>query len=136
MPTDKITIKYKGITKRVPKQYVPSTLSTVDRKKQVASLVKETKRPEVTSSKSRRSTHVVKFEKKYGYPITSPRVGREILTPTGVKKILSKARGAYFSSGSRPGQTPDSWAYARLASVIMGGPARKVDADIFNKYKR
>ena len=51
-------------------------------------------------------------------------------------KILSKGRGAYYSSGSRPNQTADSWARARLASVIMGGKARQVDKEIWEKYKR
>jgi hypothetical protein len=44
--------------------------------------------------------------------------------------------GAYYSSGSRPNQTPMSWGRARLASVIMGGPSRRIDKDIWAKYKR
>ena len=43
--------------------------------------------------------------------------------------------GAYYSSGSRPNVSARSWAYARLASVIMNGGARKVDKDIWDKYK-
>ena len=45
--------------------------------------------------------------------------------------------GAYFSGGSRPNQTPTSWALGRLASVIMGGKARNqsIDGKIWNKYK-
>ena len=53
----------------------------------------------------------------------------------GINKILDKGRGAYYSSGSRPNQTAQSWALARLASVVMNGPARKVDKDIWQKYK-
>jgi len=49
---------------------------------------------------------------------------------------MDKAKGAYFSGGSRPNQTPSSWAYARLASVIVGGPARKIDIKIWEKYKK
>ena len=46
--------------------------------------------------------------------------------------ILNKGRGAYYSSGSRPNQTPQrTWARARLYSVIMGGPARKVDKKLW-----
>ena len=48
---------------------------------------------------------------------------------------MDKGFGAYFSSGSRPNQTPMSWSLARLASVIVGGPARKVDKSIWDKYK-
>ena len=43
--------------------------------------------------------------------------------------------GAYYSSGSRPNQTKHSWAYARLASVLMNGPARNYDNNIWIKYK-
>ena len=43
--------------------------------------------------------------------------------------------GAYYSSGSRPNQTPYSWGMARLYSVIMGGSARRVDKKIWDKYK-
>jgi hypothetical protein len=62
-------------------------------------------------------------------------VYKDIITKKGAMEILNKGKGAYFSSGSRPNQTPYSWAYSRLASVIMNGPARKVDIDIWNKYK-
>ena len=44
--------------------------------------------------------------------------------------------GAYYSSGSRPNQTPMSWGRARLASVILNGPSRRIDKNIWNKYKR
>lgn len=44
-----------------------------------------------------------------------------------LKQVVAKGRGAYYSSGSRPNQTPHSWAYARLASVLLGGPALQVD---------
>ena len=43
--------------------------------------------------------------------------------------------GAYYSSGSRPNQTPTSWGLARLASVILNGPARRIDKTIWDKYK-
>ncbi len=45
-----------------------------------------------------------------------------------------KGEGAFYSSGSRPNQTPQSWAYARVYSYLLGGPARKVDSDITKKY--
>ena len=44
-------------------------------------------------------------------------------------------KGAFYSSGSRPNVSARQWAYARLASVIMNGGARKVDKDIWDKYK-
>ena len=42
--------------------------------------------------------------------------------------------GAYYSSGSRPNQTAQSWGKARMYSYIMGGPTRKVDKHITDKY--
>jgi hypothetical protein len=57
------------------------------------------------------------------------------LKKEGQEQIIMKGKGAYYSSGSRPNQTPFSWGYGRLASVIMGGPSRKLDKDIWNKYK-
>ena len=124
-----------GKTRRIPKKYVPDSLSKKDKEKQIKSIAEGKPRPKVKAP-SRRSTWTVKFEKKYGYNIRDPRVSKEILTKTGMDKILNKGRAAYYTGGSRPNQTPDSWAYARLASVIMGGPARKVDANEWEKYKR
>ena len=128
----------KGKEKRkVPKSYVPSSLSKADKKKQVKSILEGKPRPKVETFKSKRSNYVIAFEKKYGTKITDKAfIYKNILSRTGVSKVLAKGRGAYFSSGSKPNQTPDSWANARLASVIMGGKARKVDEAIWNKYKK
>ena len=49
------------------------------------------------------------------------------------ERILKKGKGAYYSSGSRPGQSSSSWAYGRLASVIMGGKAKKYDQHILDE---
>lgn len=121
----------------IPKKYVPKSLSKEDRKKQIESIKKGTDRPKVKSFQSKRSSFVERFEKKYGFKITNKsRIAKEIISKEGIEQILSKGRGAYYSGGSRPNQTPSSWAYARLASVIMGGKARQVDKDIWEKYKR
>jgi len=99
-------------------------------------LVLGTKRPKVKSFKSRRSSHVVRFKRKYGVAVTDTDfIAKFILKRPGIKGVLSKGRGAYYSGGSRPNQTPDSWAYARLASVILGGKARKVDKALWNAHK-
>ena len=120
----------------IPKKYVPKGLSEEDRKKQIESIKKKTVRPKVDFD-SRRSPFVVKFEEKYGYKINNfSRIDKEILKKKGIDLIMDKGKGAYFSGGSRPNQTPQSWSLARLASVIMGGKARQVDKDIWNKYKR
>ena len=63
-------------------------------------------------------------------------IDKHILSKKGQNQILKKGRGAYYSSGSRPNQSSSSWAYARLASVITGGKARKVDNKIWLNEKR
>ena len=129
----KVEIK-KG--KKVPSTYVPKGLSDKDKKKQIKSIVEKKERPKVDSFKSKRSSWTEKFEKKYGKKITDKAfISKNIISKEGIEQILKKGKGAYYSSGSRPNQTAFSWAYARLASVILGGGARKVDKNIWDKYK-
>ena len=109
------------------KKYVPSSLTEKDKKKQIKSIKEKTDRPKVDSFKSKRSSWVSKFEKKYGTKITDKKFIN--------KNIIDKGMAAYYSGGSRPNQTKFSWSNARLASVIMNGPARKVDKAIWDKYK-
>ena len=122
--------------KKIPKQYVPKSLTPEDKKKQIKSIKEGKDRPKVDSFKSKRSRHVIKFEKRYGKKITDDEwIGKNLLRPTGIKQILKKGAGAYYSSGSRPNQTVASWSRARLASALTGGAAAKVDKDILEKYK-
>tara|TARA_X000000950_G_C13894690_1_gene652355 strand:+ start:11 stop:1681 length:1671 start_codon:yes stop_codon:yes gene_type:complete len=130
----KVKVTYKNETKIIPEKYIAG-LKGKERKAQIKSIFENTDRPK-TSFKEKRSQWIIKFEKKYNKKITDKSwIHKNIITNTGQNKILSKGRGAYYSSGSRPNQTPDSWAYARLASVIMNGPSRKYDMKIWNKYK-
>ena len=123
--------------KTIPKKYVPDSLSESDKKKQIKSIKEGKDRPQLDSFKSKRSSWVKQFEDKYNHKITDVQwISRNIISKTGIDQILDKGMAAYYSSGSRPNQTKESWAYARLASVIMGGPARKVDQSIWDKYKR
>ena len=57
--------------------------------------------------------------------------------PVGIlRQVVKRGQGAYFSSGSRPGQTPTSWGIARARSFASGsGGARKADADLWKKVK-
>ena len=129
-----VKVSYKGKTRDIPAQYLKG-LKGEDRKKQIKSIFEGTIRP-TTKAPSKRSSYVIRFEKKYNTKITNEDfIHKNIITRTGQKKIMDKAKGAYFSGGSRPNQTPESWAFARLASVIVGGPARKVDIKIWNQYK-
>ena len=122
--------------KKIPKQYVPKSLSPEDKKKQIKSIKEGKDRPKVDSFKSKRSSHVIKFEKRYGKKITDDAwIGKNLLRPAGIKQILKKGAGAYYSSGSRPNQTVASWSRARLASALTGGAAAKIDKDILEKYK-
>ena len=134
---EKVKITYKGESKMVPKTYI-ANLKGADRQKQIKSIFEGTMRPQ-TSFKSKRSSWVEKFEKKYGTKISDKKfIYKNIISKTGAEKIIMKGKGAYFNSksgGSRPNQTPYSWGLSRLASVILGGPSRKIDKDIWEKYK-
>ncbi len=118
------------------KKYVPKSLSKKDKEKQVKSIKNKTIRPKLKSFKSKRSSHTIAFEKKYGVKITNVKwIAKNLLRKKGIDLVLSKGRGAYYSSGSRPNQTPSSWAYARLASVLLKRKAYKIDKSIVDKYK-
>ena len=122
--------------KKINPEYVPKSLTPADKKKQIKSIKEGKDRPKV-NYKTRRSSHVVAFEKKYKTKITDlDFIYKNIITKAGVDKILDKGKAAYFSSGSRPNVTKEQWAYARLASVIVGGKARDVDKDIWEKHKK
>jgi len=120
------------------KKYVPKSLTPADKKKQVASIRKGTDRPKLKSAPPpKRSSHVVKFEKRYGKKITDDAwISANLLSREGIKQILSKGRGAYYSAGSRPNVSAAQWARARLASALTGGGAAKVDSAILKKYKK
>ena len=123
--------------RKIPKQYLPASLTPADRKKQEKSIREGKDRPKVESFKSKRSKYVIAFEKKYGTKITDDKfINKNIIRQKGIDLILKKGAGAYYSSGSRPNQTVASWSRARLASVIMNGPAKKIDLKIWNEYKR
>ena len=131
--------------KHIPKKYT-ARLSRKDRSKQKKSIMHSRKmykkgvyvdRPKLKSYPKKKSNHIVKFEKRYNRKITDKNfIDKHILSKKGQNQILSKGRGAYYSSGSRPNQTSNSWAYARLASVITGGKAREVDNKIWLSEKR
>jgi hypothetical protein len=54
-----------------------------------------------------------------------------------LRKVAKRGMGAYYSSGSRPGQTPTSWAIGRVRSFATGkGGARKADADLLKGKKK
>lgn len=123
-------------------KYLPKKLSRKDKKKQAKMLIKSRKlykkgiyynRKPVKSFKSTKSPHVIKAMKIYKVNKIQP--DAILARATGcskcaLKKIVNKGQGAYFSSGSRPNQTAQSWGIARLASSITGGKAAAVDYSI------
>jgi len=83
-------------------------------------------RPRVSAAPTPRSSHVIKFQRKYGFPITD-RVRINAMFPdTDIEGILAKGAAAY-ASGSRPNVGVFQWKNARLASVLTGGPALRID---------
>ncbi len=122
--------------KKINPKYIPKGLSKKDKEKQIKSIKEGKDRPKV-DYKTKRSSHVKKFEEKYNKKITNTSfISKNIISKTGIDKILDKGMAAYYSAGSRPNVSKQQWAYARLASVIMNGAARKVDKDIWDKYKK
>ena len=121
-------------------------LSRKDKKKQQKNLKKSSKdyekgkytsRPKLKSFKSKKSNWTSMFEKKYGKDVKKyKQISKATGIPTpALKAVVKKGMGAYYSSGSRPNQTAESWGKARMYSYIMGGPTRKVDNHITEKYK-
>jgi hypothetical protein len=130
---------------KVPVRYLPQRLSKKDKKKQLAMLLKSrrlykkhryfTRKP-VKTYKSKPSNHLQVARKMYGVENIAPT--NELAKATGcsldaLNQIVKKGEGAYYSSGSRPNQTAQSWGYARLASSVTGGKAAAVDFSILEK---
>lgn len=90
-------------------------------------------RKNVSSYKNKKSSHILNAYKIYNIKSLIP--SKELSLKTGckisaLKQIVKKGEGAYYSSGSRPNQTPQSWGLARLASSLTSGKAAAVDYDI------
>ena len=126
----------------MPLRYLPSKLTKSDRKKQVNMLLRSRRmykkgnyytRKKLDSFSSKESKHIVNARKIYHLDKIVP--GKSLSRATGctvkaLKKIVQKGEGAYYSSGSRPNQTAQSWGYARLASAVTGGKAAAIDYHI------
>lgn len=130
---------------KVPIRYIPFRLTKKDKKRQLKMLVKSRKmykkgkyytRPKVASFKSKPSKHIRNAQKIYNIDRITP--SNELAKATGcslnaLKQIVKKGEGAYYSSGSRPNQTAQSWGLARLASSITAGKSAAVDYNILDK---
>ncbi len=130
---------------RIPVRYLPKKLSRKDKSKQVRMLMRSRRlyksnkyytRKEIPSYKSKTSNHIVDARRIYNIQNVAP--NKELAMKTGctlsaLNKIVSKGEGAYYSSGSRPNQTPQSWGIARLASSLTAGKSAAVDYEIIKK---
>lgn len=130
---------------RFPIRYIPKTLTKKDKKAQMKMLLTSKKlykthkyytRNKVASYKSKKSKHILRARNIYNIDKIAPT--KELSVKSGckisaLKQIVKKGEGAYYSSGSRPNQTPQSWGLARLASALTGGKSAIVDYDIIQK---
>ena len=123
----------------VPQRYVPKRLSQKDKKKQIKELLKSRRMYKKGKYYTRKkvgypevkSKHLANVRKIYGQDVsTEMKIG---CSADALKEIVRKGEGAYYSSGSRPNQTPQSWGMARLASAVTGGKAAAVDYYILEK---
>jgi len=130
---------------QLPIRYVPKKSTRKDQKTQVNQLLKSrrlykqhkyyTRKP-LASFKNRKSNHLSQAYKIYQIQKMTP--NEELSRKTGcslaaLRQIVKKGEGAYYSSGSRPNQTPQSWGLARLASSLTAGKSAAVDFHILEK---
>lgn len=126
-------------------RYLPNKLTKKDRSRQLRMLNKSRKmykkglyysRDKVKSFKSKPSKHIKNALALYKVDKIIPNKQLSLATGCSVnalKKIVQKGEGAYYSSGSRPNQTAQSWGLARLASALTSGKAAAVDFNILDK---
>jgi len=125
--------------------YLPKSLSTKDRKKQSQMLLKSRRlykkgqyytRKSVKSFPNKTSNHILNAKKMYAVDkigATDELSKKSGCSKSALKKIISKGEGAYYSSGSRPNQTGQSWGLARLDSALTAGKAGAIDYNILNE---
>ena len=130
---------------KFPIRYLPKSLTKKDKKKQKNMILKSKKlykthkyytRKNVSSYKHKKSKHLSNAREIYDIKNITP--NSELALKTGckleaLKQIVKKGEGAYYSSGSRPNQTAQSWGLARLASSLTAGKSAAVDYDIIQK---
>jgi hypothetical protein len=126
-------------------RYLPKRLTQKDKKIQSKEILKSRRlykrgiyhsRPTVKSFNSKKSHFITKAEKMYNVNkigATNALAKATKCSKNSLSKIINKGAGAYYSSGSRPNQTAQSWGVARLASSITGGKASAVDYKILEK---
>ena len=131
--------------RKINVRYLPKRLTVKDKKKQSYMLLKSKKmykkgkyytRKPVKSFHSKTSKHILKARKMYNVEnigATNELSKKSGCSKQALAKIINKGAGAYYSSGSRPNQTAQSWGIARLASALTSGKAGAVDYSILNE---
>lgn len=131
--------------KTITRRYLPNKLSKKDRISQSKMLQKSIRmykkgkfytRRKLKSYPHKKSQHINNAKRIYNIPNLT--INGDLVKKTGCSKeslehIIKKGQGAYFSSGSRPNQSAQSWGVARLASSITGGKAAAVDFNILEE---
>ena len=131
------------MTRKILKKYTKG-LSLKDKLRQTKNIKtarrsykrgKYVSRPKLKSFKKKESGWTAKFHKRYPEAKSVPQISRATGIPTkALNAVKRKGMGAYYSSGSRPNQTAQSWGKARMYSYILGGPTRKIDREITKRY--
>jgi hypothetical protein len=130
---------------KVPIRYLPNSLTRKDKQTQKRMLIRSRKmykqgkyytRKKIGSYRNRKSNHIQDARNIYKIQTITP--NKQLSLATGcslsaLRKIVNIGEGAYFSSGSRPNQTPQSWGLARLASSITSGKSAAIDYNILDK---
>lgn len=138
---------------KIPEKYAPKSLSKKDREKAMRNVCrrrdsykkgKYLAAAKIKAYPKKESRWIKKAKKMYKVDSVTPR-NEDLVRASGcsalaMRRITKKGRGAYYSGGSRPNQTPSSWACARLGSALVGGPAscrdRHILEDGCDKKKR
>ena len=130
---------------KFPIRYIPTNITKKDKQTQINMLIKSKNlykkhkyytRKNIASYKNIKSKHILNARKIYNIKNILPNKNLSLKTGckiSALKQIVRKGEGAYYSSGSRPNQTPQSWGLARLASALTSGKAAAVDYDIIKK---
>ena len=130
---------------KFPLRYLPIRLTAKDRKRQSRMLTRSRRlykqhryqtRKKLSSFHSKPSHHVENAKRIYhvNHIGATPALAKATgCSQSALRKIIRKGEGAYFSSGSRPNQTAQSWGVARLASSLTSGKAAVIDYDILEK---
>ena len=133
---------------RVPQRYIPKHLSRNDAKTVRKELKKSRRsykqgkyhmRKKIKSFKGKQSKWIKTVRNLYKIPKEQKITLSTLVKKSGcdmhaMRKIIRKGKGAYYSSGSRPNQTPSSWGRARLYSALSGGPSSAIDLKILENH--